>query len=150
MSGVPSRRSAPGPRSKACRIVERGQAGGVDSLVGAPSAPLGVGMFDPVGTEEKFDFDAATGDAFDTFQSILKIKMITVQVNGNEMAWVCENHFGTEPNVQMAYSIETFAWDDDSETSSSRLTIQCPRRSATTATPTRTFLRVSSRSALEG
>ncbi|MGV0775020.1 hypothetical protein [Mycolicibacterium elephantis] len=34
------------------------------------------------------------------FQSILKIKMITVQVNGNEMAWVCENHFGirTCPN----------------------------------------------------
>ena len=47
------------------------------------------------------------------FQSILKIKMITAQVNGSEMAWVCENYFGTEPNVQMAYSIETFAWDDD-------------------------------------
>lgn len=28
------------------------------------------------------------------------------------MAWVCENYFGTEPNVQKAYSIETFAWDD--------------------------------------
>jgi hypothetical protein len=27
-----------------------------------------------------------------------------VQVNGNEMAWVCENHFGTEPNVQTAYA----------------------------------------------
>ncbi len=47
------------------------------------------------------------------FQSILTIKMITVQVNGNEMAWVCENRFGAEPNVQIAYSIETFAWDDD-------------------------------------
>ncbi|MCZ8377538.1 hypothetical protein O6P37_01545 [Mycobacterium sp. CPCC 205372] len=23
-----------------------------------------------------------------------------------------KNHFGTEPNVQMAHSIETFAWDD--------------------------------------
>ena len=70
-------------------------------------------MFDPVGTEEKRGFDVATSDAFDMFQSILKINMITVQVNGNEMAWVCENHFGTEPNVQTAYSIETFAWDDD-------------------------------------
>jgi hypothetical protein len=39
--------------------------------------------------------------------------MITVQVNGNEMAWVCENHFGNEPSVQMAHSIETFAWDED-------------------------------------
>jgi len=70
-------------------------------------------MFDPVGTEEKHGFAAATSDAFDMFQSILKIKMITVQVNGNEMAWVCENHFGTEPNVGVAHSIETFAWDDD-------------------------------------
>lgn len=68
-------------------------------------------MFDPVGTEEKLGFDAATGDAFDLFQSMLRIEMITVQVNGNEMAWVCRNHFGAEPNVQMAYSIETFAWD---------------------------------------
>ena len=39
--------------------------------------------------------------------------MVTVQVNGDEMAWVCENLFGTEPNVQSAYSIETFAWDQD-------------------------------------
>ena len=70
-------------------------------------------MFDPVGTEEKRGFAAATSDAYDMFQSILKINMITVQVNGNEMAWVCENHFGTGPNVQTAYSIETFAWDND-------------------------------------
>jgi hypothetical protein len=49
-------------------------------------APAEVRMFDPVGTEEKLGFDAATGDAFDVFQSILKIKMITVQVNGDEMA----------------------------------------------------------------
>jgi hypothetical protein len=39
--------------------------------------------------------------------------VITVQVNGNEMARVCENRFGAEPNIQMAYSIETFAWDDE-------------------------------------
>jgi hypothetical protein len=74
--------------------------------------PAEVRMLDPVGTEEKRGFDTATGDAYDMFQSILKIKMITVQVNGNEMAWVCENYFGTAPNVQKAYSIETFAWDD--------------------------------------
>lgn len=28
------------------------------------------------------------------------------------MACVCENHIGTEPNIQMAYSIETFGRDD--------------------------------------
>jgi len=71
-----------------------------------------VRMFDPVGTEEKHGFDTATSEAFDTFQSILKIRMLTVQVNGIDMAWVCENFFGTEPNVQSAYSIETFSWDD--------------------------------------
>ena len=43
------------------------------------------------------------------FQSILKVNMGTVRVNGSEMAWVCENRVGSEPNVQMAYSIETFA-----------------------------------------
>jgi hypothetical protein len=37
------------------------------------------------------------------------------RANGNEMAWVCENSFGTEPNVEMAYSIETFAWDDNGD-----------------------------------
>ena len=51
-------------------------------------------MFDPVGTEEKHGFKTATFEAFDTFHSILKIKMLTVQVNGDEMAWVCENFFG--------------------------------------------------------
>jgi hypothetical protein len=45
-------------------------------------------------------------------QAILKIKMITVQVNGNEIAWVCDNYFGSEP-IEMAYSIKTFAWDDN-------------------------------------
>jgi len=49
--------------------------------------PGEVRMFDPVGTEEKRGFDTATSDAFDMFGSILKIKMITVQVNGNEMAF---------------------------------------------------------------
>jgi hypothetical protein len=77
--------------------------------------PGEVRMFDRVGTEEKHGFDAATSKAFDTFHSILKIKMLTVQVNGNEIAWVCQNFFGTEPNVQSTYSIETFSWDDNGD-----------------------------------
>jgi hypothetical protein len=40
-------------------------------------------------------------------------EMLTVVVNGDEMAWVCENFFGTEPNVQSAYSTETFVRDQD-------------------------------------
>lgn len=39
--------------------------------------------------------------------SVLQLKLLTVQVNGDEMAWVCENAFGTEPNIQSAHSIET-------------------------------------------
>jgi hypothetical protein len=112
MSAVPSRKAR---LDHAAQHAELWNAGKREEWIASwrTIAPAEVRMFDPVGTEEKVGFDAATGDAFDMFQSILKIKMITVQVNGNEMAWVCENSFGTEPNVQKAYSIETFAWDGD-------------------------------------
>jgi hypothetical protein len=112
MSRVPSRQAR---LAHAAKHAELWKAGKKDDWVASwrTICPGEVLMFDPVGTEEKHGFDAATSEAFDMFQSILKIKMITVQVNGIEMAWVCENYFGTEPNVQMAHSIETFAWDDD-------------------------------------
>jgi len=112
MSGVPSREARLAHAAKHAELWNRGER---DEWIASwrTIVPAEVRMFDPVGTEEKLGFDAATGDAYDMFQSILKINMITVQVNGNEMAWVCENHFGAEPNVQMAHSIETFAWDDD-------------------------------------
>jgi len=112
MSRVPSRQAR---LAHAAKHAELWNAGKKDDWVASwrTICPGEVRMFDPVGTEEKHGFDAATSEAFDMFQSILKIKMITVQVNGSEMAWVCENYFGTEPNVQMAHSIETFAWDDD-------------------------------------
>lgn len=76
-------------------------------------APAGVRLFDPVGTEEKTGFDTAFTENWSRFQSILKLRVLTVQVNGDEMAWVIENYFGVEPNVEMGYSIETFAWDAD-------------------------------------
>ncbi|MGB6511465.1 MAG: hypothetical protein WBF57_00500 [Mycobacterium sp.] len=112
MSKVPSRQAR---LAHAAKHAELWNAGKKDEWVASwrTICTGDVRIFDPVGTQEKHGFEAATSDAFDMFQSILKIKMITVQVNGNEMAWVCENHFGTEPKVQMAHSIETFAWDDD-------------------------------------
>ena len=114
MSGVPSRKAR---LAHAAKHAEFWDAGKRDEWIASwrTIVPAGVRMYDPVGTEEKLGFDAATGDAYDMFQTILKIKMITVQVNGNEMAWVCENSFGTKPNIQMAYSIETFAWDDNGD-----------------------------------
>ena len=77
--------------------------------------PAGVRLFDPVGTEEKTGFAAATTDGWDLFQHLLRITMLTVQVNGDEMAWVCENRFGTGEDVVMVHSIETFAWDDEGD-----------------------------------
>ena len=98
MSKVPSRQAR---LAHAAKHAELWNAGKKHEWVASwrTICPGEVRMFDPVGTEEKHGFAAATSDAFDMFQSILKINMITVQVNGNEMAWVCENHFGTEPNV---------------------------------------------------
>jgi hypothetical protein len=112
MSKVPSRKAR---LAHAAKHAELWNAGKKDEWVESwqTICPGEVTMFDPVGTEEKRGFETATSDAFGMFQSILKIKMLTVQVNGDEMAWVCENFFGTEPNVGSAYSIETVAWDRD-------------------------------------
>jgi len=112
VSKVPSRKAR---LAHAAKHAELWNAGSKDEWVESwrTICPAEVRMFDPVGTEEKHGFETATSDAFDTFQPFLKIKMITVHVNGDEMAWVCENFFGNEPNVQSAYSIETFVWDQD-------------------------------------
>ena len=112
MSKVPSRKAR---LAHAAKHAGLWNAGKKDEWVESwrTICPGEVRMFDPVGTEEKHGFATATSEAFDTFQSILTIKMLTVQVNGEEMAWVCENFFGTAPDVQSAYSIETFAWDAD-------------------------------------
>src|ERR1700704_3122417 len=74
-----------------------------------------VRMFDPVGTKEKHGFDHATSEAYDMFQSVLKMYMLTVKVNGNEMAWVIESHFGTGEQISKTLSIETFQWDENGD-----------------------------------
>jgi hypothetical protein len=48
-------------------------------------------MFDPVGTKEKHGFDHATSQAFDIFQPVNQMYMMTVKVNGSEVTWVIEN-----------------------------------------------------------
>ena len=72
-----------------------------------------VTMFDPVGTKEKHGFDHATSEAYDMFRPFLEMHMLTVKVNGNEMAWVIESHFTASGQLTKSLSIETFAWDDD-------------------------------------
>src|SRR5246127_3739162 len=102
MSRVPSRAAR---LAHAAKHAELWNAGKKDEWVASwrTICPGEVRMFDPVGTGEKHGFDTATSDAFDMFQSILTIKFFFKQKTAYEMAWVCENHFGTEPNVQMAY-----------------------------------------------
>ncbi|GAA2142263.1 hypothetical protein [Actinomadura napierensis] len=111
MSKVPSRRAR---LAHAAKHAELWNAGKKDEWIASwrTIVPAEVRMFDPVDTEEKSGFDAATTHAWDLFQHLLRITMITVQVNGDEMAWVCENRFGADPDVYTVHSIETFAWDD--------------------------------------
>src|SRR5882757_1599747 len=87
MGGVPSRKAR---LAHAAKHAELWNAGKKDEWVASwrTICPGEVRMFDPVGTEEKHGFDTATSKAFDMFQSILKIKMVTVQITGYEMAWV--------------------------------------------------------------
>jgi len=74
--------------------------------------PGSVRMLDPVGTKEKHGFEHATTEAYAMFQSHLKMHMVTVHVNGDEMAWVIENHFTMNGETLKTHSIETFAWDE--------------------------------------
>lgn len=110
--GVPSREARLAHAKQHCELWNAGRKEEwIDSW--RTIAQGEVTMFDPVGTKEKHGFDHATGEAFDMFQAINKMYMVTVKVNGNEMAWVIENHFGTGDEIVKAYSIETFRWDDD-------------------------------------
>ena len=74
-----------------------------------------VTMFDPVGTKEKHGFDHATSEAYGMFRPFLEMQMLTVKVNGNEMAWVIESTFTANGQVGKALSIETFAWADNGD-----------------------------------
>ncbi|MET0897855.1 MAG: hypothetical protein ABWY45_08095 [Mycobacterium sp.] len=110
MGGVPSRDARIAHAALHAELWNAGKK--TDWLASFRSiASAGVTLFDPVGTEEKTGFDTAFTENWDRFQAILKLRMVTAQVNGNEMAWTIENRFGTEPNIQIGYSIETFAWD---------------------------------------
>ena len=78
MSKVPSRKAR---LAHAAKHAELWNAGKKDEWVESwrTICPGEVTMFDPVGTEEKRGFETATSEAFDMFQSILKIKMLTVR-----------------------------------------------------------------------
>lgn len=72
-------------------------------------------MLDPVGTPEKLGFDHCCVDSWDLFQKRVKLEHHDdiVLVNGNEVAWVLENHITTDGETHMAISIETFRFEED-------------------------------------
>ena len=74
-----------------------------------------VRMFDPVGTKEKHGLDHATLDAWEMFQSILRLRQIVVHVNGNEMAWANENIVTIGDETHSMISIETFSWEPNGD-----------------------------------
>ena len=70
-------------------------------------------MHDPVGTELKSGFKTCQSDTYDTFQPLIDMEMLTVKVNGNEMAWVIGSYSKNDRSNEPFYSIETFRWEED-------------------------------------
>lgn len=72
-------------------------------------------MLDPVGTPEKVGFQHCCVDSWDLFQGRVKFEHHNgiVMVNGNEVAWVLENHITTDGRTRAAISIETFRFEED-------------------------------------
>ena len=88
--GVPSRAAR---LAHAGRYCELWNAGRKDEWVASWRTIVQgeVTMFDPVGTKPKHGFDVAMSRAFDQFQPVTELHMVTVKANGPEMAWVIDN-----------------------------------------------------------
>jgi len=72
-------------------------------------------MLDPVGTPEKTGFQHCCVDSWDLFQGRVKFRHgdDAVFVNGNEVAWLLENHIETDGKKSKALSIETYRFEED-------------------------------------
>ena len=112
--GVPSRAAR---LAHAGRYCELWNAGRKDEWVASWRTIVQgeVTMFDPVGTKPKHGFDVAMSRAFDQFQPVTELHMVTVKANGPEMAWVIDNRSRTGDRVLTSLSIETFRWDDQGD-----------------------------------
>jgi hypothetical protein len=112
--GVPSREARLAHAAKHCELWNARKR---DEWIASwrTIVPGKVTMFDPVGTKEKHGFDHATSEAYDMFRPFLEMSMLTVHVNGDEMAWVNENRFTVEGKTGTSLSIETFLWDENGD-----------------------------------
>jgi hypothetical protein len=66
-------------------------------------------MFDPVGTPPKHGFEECAEAPWELFNGRVRFKHHDdiVLVNGNELAWVLENHITTDGKTFIGFSIGT-------------------------------------------
>jgi hypothetical protein len=78
-------------------------------------APGDVRMIDPVGTPEKQGGEQCWSDSWDLFNKAVhfKIQDGTLFFNGNEVAWLLENHITTDGKTTLGLSIETYRFEAD-------------------------------------
>ena len=95
-------------------------------------APGEFTMFDPVGTPPKHGFQACAEAPWELFNSRVRFKHHDdiVFVNGNELAWVLENHMTTDGKSFVGHSIETFRFEEDGSVTI-RTWYQVPERNET-------------------
>ena len=78
-------------------------------------APGEVRMLDPVGTPEKQGGELCWSDSWDLFNKAVhfKIQDGALFFNGNEVAWLLENHITTDGETTIGLSIETYRFESD-------------------------------------
>lgn len=78
-------------------------------------APGDVRMLDPVGTPEKIGGDQCWSDSWELFQKRVHFNIPRghLFVNGNEVAWLLENHITTDGDTNIGRSIETYRFEED-------------------------------------
>ncbi len=77
--------------------------------------PGEVRMLDPVGTPEKKGGETCWSDSWDLFNKVVhfKIQDGALFFNGNEVAWLLENHITTDGKTTVGFSIETYRFEED-------------------------------------
>lgn len=78
-------------------------------------APGEFRMLDPVGTPEKLGFEECALASWDLFQANVKFKIAdgALFFNGNEVAWLLENHITADGKDIVGLSIETYRFEED-------------------------------------
>lgn len=78
-------------------------------------APGEVRMLDPVGTPEKLGGEQCWSDSWDLFQKSVRFKIQdgALFFNGNEVAWLLENHITADGETTIGLSIETYRFEPD-------------------------------------